>query len=91
MDESTDKRPEDELAERIERMAREAGKAVDWTMGQVEIASRQVLAAVSREAEAGARDLARRTSIVVDEAKNELPRLRAELREVQERVRERLR
>lgn len=91
MDGNEDKRPEEELAERIERMAREAGKAVDWTMGQVEIASRQVLAAVSREAEAGACDLARRTSIVVDEAKNELPRLRAELREVQERVRERLR
>ena len=91
MDGSADRRPEDELAERIERLAREAGKAVDWTMGQVEIASRQVLAAVSREAQTGARDLMRRTSIVVDEAKNELPKLRAELREVQERVRERLR
>ncbi len=91
MDGSADRRPEDELAERIERLAREAGKAVDWTMCQVEIASRQVLTAASREAEAGIRDLVRRTSIVVDEAKNELPRLRAELREVQERVRERLR
>jgi hypothetical protein len=91
MDGSADKRPEDEIAERIERLAREAGKAAEWTVGQVGIASRQVFNAVSREAEAGVRDLVRRTSIIMDEAKNELPRLRAELREVQERVRERLR
>ena len=90
MDGSADRRPEDEMAERVERLAREAGKAVDWTMGQVEIASRQVLTVVSREAEAGVRDLVRRTSIVVDEARNELPRLRAELREMQARIRERL-
>jgi hypothetical protein len=41
--------------------------------------------------EAGVRDLVRRTSIIMDGPRNELPRLRAELREVQERVRERLR
>jgi hypothetical protein len=91
MDGNAGKGPEDEFAERIERLAREAGKAMDWTMHQVELASRQVYAAVSKEAKTNAREMARRASIVMDEAKNELPRLRAELREMEARVRDRMR
>jgi hypothetical protein len=77
--------------EQIERLAQEAGRAMDWTMQQVEIASRQVYGAVSKETKANARELKRRSSIVMDEARNELPRLRSELREMGARVRERIR
>lgn len=92
MDESSGpKSTEDEVAERVERLVREAGKAVDWTMNQVQLAGRQVYGAVSKEAKVNAREMARRTSIIMDEAKNELPRLRAELREMEARVRDRIR
>lgn len=89
MDPSAGKRAE--APSWIEQLAQEAGKAVDRTVHQVEAGSRRLCEDVSREAKADARELGRRASIVMDEARNEMPRLRAELREMRARVRERIR
>jgi len=80
---------EDHIA-RMERLARETGRTVGRTVRQVETASRQAYGAVSREARSSARELTHYTSIIMDEAKDEIPRLRAELREMEARVRDRI-
>jgi hypothetical protein len=87
MDEETGRRTVEDHIARMERLARETGR----TVRQVEVASRQAYGAVSREARSSARELTRHTSIVMDEARNEIPRLRAELREMRTRVRDRIR
>ncbi len=76
--------------DQIERLARETGRVMGRTARRMETTSRQVFEVVSREARSGAKEAVRRTSIVVDEARNEIPRLRAELREMEARVRERI-
>lgn len=91
MDEETGRRTVEDHIARMERLARETGRAVGSTVRQVEVASRQAYGTVSREARSSARELTRQASIVMDEAKNEIPRLRAELREMGARVRDRTR
>lgn len=76
--------------DQVERLAYEAGRIVGRTMQQVETTSRHLVGVASREAKTNAMELKRRASIVMDEARNELPRMRAELREMEARVRERL-
>ncbi|MDW5561613.1 MAG: hypothetical protein SA339_00175 [Methanomassiliicoccus sp.] len=75
----------------FERLARGAGRAMDRAVQRAEVGSRQVYHAVANEAKSGARDVANHASVVVNEVKSELPRLRAELREMEARVRDRLR
>jgi hypothetical protein len=77
-------------ADQLERLAYEAGRIVGRTMQQAETTSRQLYGIASREARGNAMELKRRASVVMDEARNELPRVRAELREMHARVRERL-
>ena len=91
MDEETGRRTVEDHIAQMERLARETGRAMGWTVRQVEVASRQAYGAVSREARSSARELTRHTSIAMDEARNEIPRLRAELREMGTRVRDRIR
>lgn len=75
----------------LERLAREACKAMDRTMGRLETITQQMVLAASREAGADARDLLRRTCVVMDDIRGELPRLRAEAREIEARAQDRLR
>lgn len=78
-------------ADGFERLAREAGRTVGRTVEQLEITARQVFEAASREARTGAQELHRQAVVVVDGARDELPRLRAEVREMEARVRDRIR
>lgn len=91
MDEKTGRRTVEDHIARMERLARETGRAMGRTVQQVEVASHQAYGAASREARSSARELTRQASIVMDEARNEIPRLRAELRELGTRVRDRIR
>jgi hypothetical protein len=91
MDEKTGRRTVEDHIARMERLARETGRAMGRTVRQAEVASRQAYGAMSKEARSSARELTRHTSIVMDEARNEIPRLRAELREMGTRVRDRIR
>ncbi|MBI0584834.1 MAG: hypothetical protein ISF22_11505 [Methanomassiliicoccus sp.] len=84
------KRTVDRYMEEAFRFAQEAGRYFDRTMQKVESDSKEFMGSVSKEAKEGTREMRRRTSIMVDEVKQEVPRVRAELREMEARIKERM-
>ncbi|NLK26407.1 MAG: hypothetical protein GX307_07545 [Euryarchaeota archaeon] len=91
MDEKELKSRAEKYAEQMGRMAAEAGKALDRAMSILETESKQMYEDISREAKPHTEEMKKLAKDVMGDVRNDIPRIRAELRDVETRAKEKLR
>lgn len=91
MDEKGLKRAAEKYAEQVARMASEAGQVLDRTMAAMDASARQAYEDISREARPHTEEMRKLAKDIVGEVKNDIPRVRSELRELEDKARQKLR
>jgi endonuclease III len=77
--------------EQMMKVAREAGQMLDKSIHEIEASSKDLMGTVSRETKGNANEMKRMASEIVGEVRNDLPKARAELKEMEARVHEKMR
>jgi glycerate-2-kinase len=77
--------------EQVMKLAVEAGQMLDKTMNQLETSSKEFVRAVDREAEKNVPEIRRMTNEIIGDVKKEIPKVQAELKEMEARARQKLR
>ena len=78
-------------AEQVAKMAAEAGQVLDRTVAAMEASAKQAYNEVSREAKPHTDVMRKLARGIMDEVKNDIPRIRNELREMEDRAKRKLR
>ena len=78
-------------AEQVAKMAAEAGQVLDRTVAAMEASAKQAYNEVSREAKLHTDEMRKLARGIMDEVKNDIPRIRNELREMEDRAKRKLR
>jgi len=91
MDENELRRMAERYAEQMARMAAEAGRAVDRAMAAMESNAKQMYEDIRREAGPHAEELRRMAKEIMGEAKSDLPRVRADLEDMEARAKAKIR
>jgi hypothetical protein len=72
------------------RVAREAGQMLDKSIREIDASSKDFMSTMSQETKDNATEMKRMASEIVGEVRNDLPRARAELKEMEARVWEKM-
>jgi len=72
-------------------LAREAGLMLDRTVDLMEASSREMVRTVSQETQANAQEMKRLAAEVMGDVRQDIPKVRAELKDMEARARQRLR
>ncbi len=91
MDEKDLKRAAEKYAEQVARMASEAGQVLDRTMAAMDASARKAYEDISREAKPHTEEMRKLAKDIVGEVKNDIPRVRSELRDLENKARQKLR
>ena len=77
--------------EQMINMAKEAGHMLDKTMNAMEKSSKELVSNISQETKGNTEEIKRLASDVMGQVKQDIPKMRAELRDLEARAREKLR
>lgn len=77
--------------EQLVRMAAEAGQMLDKTMDVLEKSSKEFIGTASQQTKVNAEEIKRLASDALGLVKQDIPKVRAELREMEARARDKLR
>lgn len=90
MDNAELKRMSERYMEQMTRLAVETGKALDKAMETMEAHCKQMYEEASREAKPHTEEMKRLAKDIIGDVKNDMPRVRAEIREMECRARQKL-
>jgi glycerate-2-kinase len=85
------KKTAEKYMEQMARLAKEAGQAIDKAMNIMDASSREMVDKVSQETKGHAQEMKRLSKEIVGEVRGDLPKVRAELKDMEARAREKLR
>ncbi len=91
MDEKELKKVAEKYAEQVARMESEAGQVLDRAMASMDSKARQAYDEISRDAKPHTEEMKKLAKDIVGEVKNDIPRMRNELRELENKARQKLR
>jgi hypothetical protein len=92
MSENVDpKKMVERYVEQMINMAKEAGHMLDKTMNAMEKSSKELVSNISQETKGNTEEIKRLASDVMGQVKQDIPKMRAELRDLEARAREKLR
>lgn len=77
--------------EQLVKMATEAGQMLDKTMDVMERSSKEFIGTASQQTKVNAEEIKRLASDALELVKQDIPRVRSELREMEARARDKLR
>jgi phage shock protein A len=77
--------------EQMISMAKEAGHMLDKTMNAMEKTSKELITNISQETKGNTEEIKRLASDVMGQVRQDIPKVRAELHELEARAREKLR
>lgn len=77
--------------EQMISMAKEAGHMLDKTISTMEKSSKELVSSISQETKGNTEEIKRLASEVMGQVRQDIPKVRAELHELEARAREKLR
>jgi gas vesicle protein len=81
----------EKYAEQVAKMASEAGQVLDRTMAAMDASARQAYEEITRGSRPHTEEMKKLAKDIVGEIKNDIPRMRSELKELESKARQKLR